>query len=293
MKNLARSLLLAGTLALSWGLATPTDAAAAWGDVSGSPIFSGWSSVLGFSPHLVGRDLNGTDLNGAPLDGRRVVSVRLDDGWVDGREVDWLEVSESRFTGRAVDGHPLHTRDLADAVLVADLDDGSPLPLYVTEVWRHPEKPLHDVFGYRVWFETQESFEPLCGFDDDGEAALAIALAGRWDFSEGTPTGGSHVDDPLAFTFACDGYVIAKCVLAGYKPWGRVRTCHKGEGCVVGDLAHWRRGRDGVNCDYLIDRVGHVSYGRIAVDRYHFTFVSHRGFLRINVILLQILLPAS
>jgi hypothetical protein len=190
--------------------------------------------------------------------------VRLDDGLVDGRAVDWLEVSASRLTGRAADGHPLHTRDFSDAILVADLDDGSTLPLFVTEVWRHPDKGLHDVFGYRVWFETQEGFEPLCGFDDEGEAALAIPLAGRWDFSEGTATGGSHIDDPWAFTFACDGYVIAKCVLAGYKPWGRTKTCHKGEGCIIGDLAeHHQACTRALRADYFGDGTPHTSDGTV------------------------------
>ena len=40
----------------------------------------------------------------------------------------------------------------------------------------------------------------------------AIPLAGSWDASEGTPTGGAHVDDPNVFTFACEGYALAKCV---------------------------------------------------------------------------------
>ena len=38
------------------------------------------------------------------------------------------------------------------------------------------------------------------------------------------PTGGDHVDDPSAFTFACKGLgAIAKCVFPiGYKPWETV-----------------------------------------------------------------------
>lgn len=263
MTPIARTLLAGGALSLMASLTAHGPEAHA-ATSSGNPtISSGWSRVLGFSPHLVGRDLNGTDLNGDSLDGRRVLGVRLDAGLIDGRAVDWLEVDGSQFTGRA-EGRPVHTKDLADAILVADLDDGTTLPVYVTDVYRHPDKGLKDVYGYRVWFETQEGFEPLCGFDDEGEAALAIALEGRWDFGEGTLTGGSHIDDTQAFTFACDGYVLSKCVLSGYKPWGRMKTCTPGQGCVIGDLAdHHQACTRALRADYHGDGSSHTADGTL------------------------------
>lgn len=86
-----------------------------------------------------------------------------------------------------------------------------------------------DVWLYRVSVQagagsgpTDEAFEPkgiwspLCP-----EGKLAVAVAGRWDFSVGQDGNGSKLSsDPHEVTFACMGSAVAKCVTQmGYKPW--------------------------------------------------------------------------
>jgi hypothetical protein len=44
-------------------------------------------------------------------------------------------------------------------------------------------------------------------------------VLGRWDYSQGTSTGGDKIDDPAVFTVGCLGSAVAKCVYLGYKPW--------------------------------------------------------------------------
>ncbi len=81
------------------------------------------------------------------------------------------------------------------------------------------------------------SFGPLCAAAADGSSVAAIPLAGWWDESEGTPTGGAHVDDPGTFTFACQGYALAKCVEFGYAPWRTVDECQASGDCAARSLA--------------------------------------------------------
>jgi hypothetical protein len=57
---------------------------------------------------------------------------------------------------------------------------------------------------------------------------LAVPLNGAWDLRQGVPGGGAWTDDADAFTFACDGFVLAKCVAMGYAPWREGRSCVAG-----------------------------------------------------------------
>ncbi len=84
----------------------------------------------------------------------------------------------------------------------------------------------------------------------------------RLSHEQGTADGGSWIDDPDAITFACEGYVIAKCVTAGYKPWKRVMTCSPGEGCEKTDLAnHHQACTRALRGDYLGDGTAHTNDG--------------------------------
>jgi len=65
----------------------------------------------------------------------------------------------------------------------------------------------------------------LCGGDGQGAPIRAVPLAGRWDYRQGIEGGGDWLEDPSAFTFACDGFVLAKCVAMGYAPWREGRAC--------------------------------------------------------------------
>jgi hypothetical protein len=215
--------------------------------------------VLGFKNLLAGHDLNGVSLNGAVLDGSRIVSVSATDAERDGELLELVQVSNSRLVGYDSRGRFVSHNRMAGTVFNAVLDDGDEIDVRVDDLYRSPEPRNNDTFLYEVSYETDDGWLPLCGVDGLGAPIAAIALDGRWDFTEGTETGGSHVDDESTFTFACRGYVLAKCVEAGYKPWRKAMACTHGEGCRVTTLeAHHQACTRMLRADYCGDGTSHT-----------------------------------
>ena len=172
---------------------------------------------------LPARDLNGIALNGAYLDDRFVTGVSLDDVSVPGRwpgetlSVD-LGLNGTKFTYPMV--------KMVGATFTATLDDGSLLPIRIDSVEPKWQRADPYVIHYYVTYEGDAGArEPLCGVDENGNPVGAIPLLGSWDYSEGTETGGARIDDARVFTFACEGFVLDKCVDAGYKPWLSITVC--------------------------------------------------------------------
>jgi hypothetical protein len=215
--------------------------------------------VLGPNHPLAGHDLNGVSLNGAVLDGSRIVSVSATDAALDGDLLELVQVSSGKIVGYDDRGHFVSHNRMAGAIFSAVLDDGDEIDVRIDDLYRGLEPRNKDTYFYEVSYETDEGWLPLCGVDDLGEPIAAIALDGRWDFTEGTETGGSHVDDESAFTFACRGYVLAKCVEAGYKPWSKVKVCTHGEGCRMTTLAaHHQACTRMLRADYCGDGISHT-----------------------------------
>jgi ADYC domain len=118
----------------------------------------------------------------------------------------WKFITGTQFVGASINGV---------------LSDGSTLPLRVDDVSKGAGS-TSDVWFYDVSYRTDEGWFPLCGTDAAGEPLAAIPLAGTWDYSEGTRTGGSWSSSSTTFTFACRLNALAKCVEMGYKPWATV-----------------------------------------------------------------------
>jgi hypothetical protein len=154
---------------------------------------------------------NGLPLPGAGLDGSALRSV-------------------------APDGTTLRGADLVGVEIGASLTNGHALTLRIDAVT--PSTAASDVLLYTVSLRLPGVASlPLCGTDPNGNAIKAIPLSGAWDPSAGTPTGGAHVDDPSLFTFACEGFALAKCVELGYAPWRTVKECKCPEQCHEVSLA--------------------------------------------------------
>jgi len=192
--------------------------------------------VLGVKNLLAGHDLNGVSLNGAVLDGSRIASVSATDAELDGELLELVQVSNSRLVGYDSHGHFVAHNKMDGAIFSAVLADGDEIDVRIDDLYRDPAPKNNDIYFYEASYETGEGWLPLCGVDELGEPVAAIALDGRWDFTEGTETGGSHIDDESAFTLACRGYVLAKCVEAGYKPWKKAMVCTQGEGCQMTNI---------------------------------------------------------
>ena len=220
--------------------------------------------LLGTKVPLIGRDLNGTDLNGSSLEGRQVLSVNLE-GVVsaEGETLSSLRLDKTVFHGELQDGGSIGSQALVGASFSAILDDGGLLTLRIQSIERdHADKANKEVRRYFVTYSDGSMDLPLCGEDSEGQAIPAIPVQGRWNLEEGVAGGGAHLDDPGSFTFACEGYAVAKCILAGYKPWRQVQVCTQGAGCVKSDLSdHLQACTRLLRADFCGDGQSHTEDG--------------------------------
>jgi len=234
-----------------------------------APVARVSSALLYFDPigvapiykDLVGRGLNGQAWNGKTLDGRMVVAVSLKGVLFPAGKTKNLKLAETVFKGAPgpkVSG-------IVGAVFIGILDDGDVIPIRVDEVL-----PRGDVstayYAYVIRTVVDGAWQPLCGVDGDGAPVAAIPLAGVWDYREGVPGGGSHIEDPDAFTFACEGRVLAKCVAMGYAPWQKGLLCQVDENghktCVKTTLAPFHQAcTRALRADYCGDGVSHTEDG--------------------------------
>jgi len=65
--------------------------------------------------------------------------------------------------------------------------------------------------------------------DASGAPRHAVPLANRWDYRSGVEGGGSEIEEPSRFTFACAGYALAECVEMGYRSWATALSCVGGD----------------------------------------------------------------
>jgi len=218
--------------------------------------------VGGPTKNLIGRDLNGVHWNGHLLDGRQVTAVYLDSAELDGDSLSLVELRRSRLWGRRVNGGRVPPRRMVGATFEALLDDGNLLRLMIEQVERAGGEGGRRLLHYRVSYESLQGWRPLCGTDADGAERWAIPLDGRWNLSQGVTGGGDHVAEPGTFTFACENFVLAKCVRAGYRPWVRVWYWLPGEGFQVSTLAdHHQACTRLLRADYCGDGTSHTDDG--------------------------------
>jgi len=205
--------------------------------------------------NLGGRDLNGTALNDTVLDGHHIVLVSLNDVSVRGRVEDaWIDGSQLEAT------HGMG-KNIVGAVFSGKLDNGDRIPVRVEAVETGTDKWNKDVYRYAVSYGTKKEAKPLCGLDASGEPVKAIALQGRWNYGTGKK-GGDYVADDDAFTFACEGYVLAKCVEMGYKPWTPALKCVRAKACVRTTLSDLHEAcTRALRADYCGDGVSHTVNG--------------------------------
>lgn len=188
---------------------------------------------------LNGRGLNGRGLNGRGLNGRGLNGVSLS-GVSDGSaSLGDVTLNATRFSRQSADGHMFYGRAIVGAVFNGILDDGSSLALRIDGMTR--DRVMGDgVYSYAVSYQVMGGWNPLCGVDSSGAPVRAVPLAGMWNYGEGVEGGGSFIDDPSVFTFACEGYALAKCVELGYQPWEETLVCTM-RGCSWTSLAPYHQ----------------------------------------------------
>ncbi|WP_224363501.1 ADYC domain-containing protein [Hyalangium versicolor] len=172
--------------------------------------------------HENGVVLNGINPNGTLLN-KVLVSVQYDSARIPGtgRPLEQVWLMGSEFHGLR-NQQELSGQDFRQARFFGDLDDGSRVALRIDSVTQGTGTDS-DVWSYRVSYQEPQDGQwyPLCK-TLDGTVSDAIALEGQWNYGQGVTGGGSKVYSSTSFTFACDGYALAKCVRFGYKPWDSV-----------------------------------------------------------------------
>ena len=206
------------------------------------------------SVDLVGHGLNGESLNGHPLEGHVVAGVSLADVQMSNGAPKHLKLKNTLFKGPKVVGLEFS----------GWLDDGSPIQIRIDDAY-----PADEYGGawlrYTVSFATEGGWQPLCGVDDADEPIPAIPLNGLWDYQQGVPDGGSWTDSDDSFTFACEGFTLAKCVELGYPPWAGGKICDdeaKGKKCEKTTLAaHHQACVRALRADYCGDGTSYTVDG--------------------------------
>ncbi|WP_375742928.1 ADYC domain-containing protein [Corallococcus interemptor] len=170
--------------------------------------------------NLNGRNLNGRNLNNSELGGMLVSVAYAGATAASGNPLTNVRLQGSVFVG--LDGpNPVTGMGFNGARFVGNLGDGSAVLLRVDGITQGSGVDS-DLWSYQVSYQGSDGgWRAVCQ-DASGGALSAIAVAGRWNYLQGVAGGGAKIDDTAAFTFACEGAAIAKCMHFGYKPWATV-----------------------------------------------------------------------
>jgi len=177
-----------------------------------------WTATASADQVANGVQLNGVQLNGVQLNGVQLNGVQLGGVTLQNARLDGSQIVADNENGTS----NVHGNDLIGAELIGTSQDGDPLTLRIVNV-DHGSPPNQDVWYYVVDVVNANGGTAALCVDESQNQVAAIPLAGRWSLDQGVAGGGSHIDDPSSFTFACQGAALGKCVELGYKPWDVVK----------------------------------------------------------------------
>jgi hypothetical protein len=172
--------------------------------------------------HMNGLYVNGIHMNGIHMNGLEVNGTTLQ-----GFSVEGMTLKGTSFSGtwKAASVSGL---GFIGAQMTAAMPGGGVLLIRIDNIVPSDDPDI-------LLYDVSSSFDgvnwaALCR-DRAGLPVRSYPLSGLWDESQSTPTGGDHIDDPSQFTFACQGYVLAKCTEMGYKPWASAKECEAPDSC--------------------------------------------------------------
>jgi ADYC domain-containing protein len=161
-----------------------------------------------------GLSFNGLSFNGLSFNGLSFNGLSFNGATLNGLSFNGLSFNGSELTGVDAGGVERQGAELVGVELQGTLSNGSTFPVRIDGA-----RSVGDVWFYQLSYPTDAGRQSPCGVDAAGAPVEAIALEGRWDTRQGVPGAGGWVDDPNAFSFACRGASVAKCVEMGYEPW--------------------------------------------------------------------------
>jgi hypothetical protein len=166
---------------------------------------------------------NGVSMNGVSMNGVSMNGVSMNGVSMNGVSMNGVSMNGTLFEGTLADGRQVNGTDFVGAELIATTTSNTQVTLVIEDIVQSTDPDIH---LYNVAYYTGTTWEALCGYDAQGEVRPAMPLAGRWDYSSGTATGGDWIEDATQFTFACVGAALGKCTQLGYKPWESVQECN-------------------------------------------------------------------
>ena len=173
---------------------------------------------------------NGVNLNGVNLNGVNLNGVNLNGVNLNGVNLNGVNLNGTTLSGTTGSG-TLSGTQLIGAELTGTTSDGKSVKLKFTDI--DPLARGSDVYVYETLFWTGTKWTSACGYDAAGVAIRTIPVSGRYNYGEGVPGGGSHIDDPTTFTLSCRTKgAIAKCVEIGYRPWASTKLADYHQTCT-------------------------------------------------------------
>jgi hypothetical protein len=179
------------------------------GEVSAEVVAANGISVNGISVN--GISVNGTTTNGISVNGISVNGIS-----VNGISVNGVAVSATQIKGVDVFGDVVTGDDWVGAKLVAQLTNGSLLPLRIDGTQMLPE-PNADVRTFTISYASGTGWKPLCTTTTNE----ALAFPGTWNLATVR-----HQADSTMFSLGCRGATFAKCVELGYKGDNLIDSYH-------------------------------------------------------------------
>ncbi len=207
-----------------------------------------------------GDRLSGLVLSGAVANGEHLLGIQLAGMNMSGEALSDVSINGTSLNGRLPSGQLISGTDFVGTRMVGNLSGGSNVSIVILGIQPSNDS---DILYYDFAYEAPDgSHTPVCGTDQNGENILGYPLAGYWDHSAGTPTGGSHIDDATRFGIACRGAAIAKCVELGYKPWAKTQECNASGDCHDVDLKDLHQACTRmIRADYCGDGASHTEIG--------------------------------
>lgn len=187
---------------------------------------------------LNGKSLNGKSLNGA-FNGISLNGIELSDTVIASElgSVDEVALVGTALVGTAASGATVVGQDWVGAVIQASVGTDM-IDLQIAKVEPDATDPTIE------WYVLQADGESLCA-----DGGRGLFMAGVWDES-GTRHDALRGPEDIAYTFACDTGVLAKCIDWGYAPY------------AVGTDAHQTCSRL-ARADYCGDGTPHTANGTL------------------------------
>ncbi|UQA59568.1 ADYC domain-containing protein [Polyangium aurulentum] len=201
---------------------------------------------------------NGVAMNGVSMNGVSMNGVSMNGVSMNGVSMNGVSMNGTLFKGTLANGTQVNGTGFVGANMIATTTSNKQVILAIDDIVQSTDP---EIYLYNVAYYTGTTWEALCGYDAQGEVRPAIPLAGRWDYTSGTDSGGDWIDDATHFTFACVGAALGKCTQLGYKPWKSVQEC-SGSTCQTHSLRSLHQACTRlVRADYCGDGTSHTEDG--------------------------------